>query len=121
MSETVMDRYIRLFDSAVHDSSALDEMLTLFADEAVVEIGPEPVHGRAAIEGMYREFLPTFADSKHFCNTTALEDGTLRTEWAAAVRTADGHVLTAAGVEHAKIDSDGRISDLRNTFSRTPG
>jgi hypothetical protein len=41
--------------------------------------------------------------------------------WAAAARTADGALMTVAGVEHARVDADGLISDLRNTFTRPPG
>ncbi|HEY6497007.1 MAG TPA: nuclear transport factor 2 family protein [Trebonia sp.] len=121
MTETIMDRYIRLFDAAVHDASALDEMLTLFAPEATVEIGQEPVQGRQAIDAMYRAFVATFSDSKHFCNTTVLEDGSLLGEWVASGRTTDNRVITAAGVERVKVDGAGRITDLRNEFTRVPG
>jgi hypothetical protein len=121
VSETTMDRYVRLFDAAVHDASALDELVGLFAPEAIVEIGPEPVQGRQAIDAMYRSFISTFADSKHFWNTTVVDDGTLRTEWAAVCRTTDNRLTTVAGVEHAKLDPTGRITDLRNTFTRVPG
>jgi hypothetical protein len=31
-----MDLYVRLFDAAVHDASALEEMLALFAPDATV-------------------------------------------------------------------------------------
>jgi hypothetical protein len=50
-----------------------------------------------------------------------LEDGTLRAEWAAAARMADGQLMTVAGVEHAQVDGNGLITDLRNEFTRLPG
>ncbi|MFB7597351.1 nuclear transport factor 2 family protein [Streptomyces sp. NPDC056160] len=120
MTDTTIDRYIGLSDRAVHDDSALDELLTLFAPDAIVRLGPEPVRGSAAIAAFYRAHFATFADSRHYWNTTVLEDGTLRAEWAAAARMADGRLMTVAGVEHAKLDGN-VIADLRNEFTRLPG
>jgi hypothetical protein len=121
MTDTTIDRYIGLADRAVHDDSALDELLTLFAPYATVQIGPEPVHGHEAIAAFYRAHFVTFADSRHYRNTTVLDDGTLRAEWASAARMTDGQLMTVAGVEHAQIDGDGLITEMRNEFSRPPG
>ncbi|WP_435131477.1 hypothetical protein [Actinacidiphila sp. bgisy144] len=41
--DTVIDRYVRLSDRAVHDDSALEELLSWFAADATVRVGPEPV------------------------------------------------------------------------------
>ena len=38
----------------------------------------------------------------------------------AAARTADGSVITVAGVEHATVGADGRMVELRNEFTRRP-
>ncbi|MGI5143496.1 FAD-dependent monooxygenase [Streptomyces sp. CA-106110] len=121
MTATPLDRYIGLADRAVHEKSALDELLAVFAPEATVLIGPEPVRGRAAIAAFYRTHFATFADSRHYWNTTVLEDGTLRAEWVAAARMADDSLITVAGVEHATVDQNGLITDLRNEFTRLPG
>ncbi|EGG47910.1 hypothetical protein SGM_1741 [Streptomyces griseoaurantiacus M045] len=118
---TVLDRYIGLADRAVHEEAALQELLALFAPGATVRIGPEPVRGREAVAAFYRAHFAALADSRHYWNTTVLEDGTLRAEWAAAARTADGGLMTVAGVEHARVDADGLIADLHNTFTRPPG
>ncbi|KOG86708.1 ethyl tert-butyl ether degradation protein EthD [Streptomyces varsoviensis] len=120
MTDTLLDRYIALSDRAVHDESAIEEMLTLFAPDATVRLGPEPVRGHEAIAAFYRAHLAAFADSRHYWNTTVLDDGTLRAEWAAVARTKDGGLMTVAGVEHARTD-DGLITDLRNEFTRLPG
>ncbi|MFE7116476.1 nuclear transport factor 2 family protein [Streptomyces sp. NPDC057654] len=121
MTDTVIDRYIGLSDRAVHDASALEELLDLFAPDTIVRIGPESVRGREAIAAFYRTHFAAFAESRHYWNTTVLEDGTLRADWAAASRMADGRLMTVAGVEHAQLDGDGLIADLRNDFTRLPG
>ncbi|MGQ4426719.1 nuclear transport factor 2 family protein [Streptomyces violaceoruber] len=121
MTDTTIDRYIGLADQAVHDEHAVVEMLALFAPDATVQIGPEPVRGREAIAAFYRAHLATFEDSRHYWNTTVLEDGTLRAEWVSAARMANGQLMTVAGVEHARVDDKGLITDLRNEFTRLPG
>jgi hypothetical protein len=118
---TVLDRYIGLADRAVHDEAALQELLALFAPGAMVRLGPEPVQGREAVAAFYRAHFAGIADSRHYWNTTVLDDGTLRAEWAAAGRTADGGIMTVAGIEHARVDENGLIADLSNTFTRPPG
>jgi hypothetical protein len=118
---TAIDRYIGLADRAVHDESALAELLALFAPEATVRIGPEPVHGHAAVVAFYRAHFASFADTKHYWNSTVLDDGTLRAEWVCAARTTDDRLVTVAGVEHATLDGNGLIADLRNEFTRPPG
>ncbi|MET7567349.1 nuclear transport factor 2 family protein [Streptomyces sp. NPDC005492] len=118
--DTVIDRYIALADEAVHDESALAELLALFAPDATVRLGSDPVHGHEAVTAFYRAHFDSFADTKHYWNTTVLDDGTLRAEWVCAARTADDQLMTVAGVEHATLDGDGLITDLRNEFTQRP-
>ncbi|GAA2614667.1 hypothetical protein [Streptomyces axinellae] len=49
VTDTAIDRCIGLSDRAVHDDSALEELLALFAPDAIVRLGPEAVRGREAI------------------------------------------------------------------------
>ncbi|MFD2420361.1 nuclear transport factor 2 family protein [Amycolatopsis pigmentata] len=119
-AETVLDRYIGLSDRAVRESSALAELLGLFASDATVLIGPEPAHGKEAVTTFYRAHFAGIVESKHYWNTTVLEDGTVRAEWVCAARTTGNGLITVAGVEHATVDSDGLIQDLRNEFTRPP-
>ncbi|WP_433273145.1 nuclear transport factor 2 family protein [Pseudonocardia xinjiangensis] len=118
---TALDRYIGLADKAVADPRELDELARIFAPDAVVQIDGTPVRGGDAILEFYRGFVATFVESRHFWNTTVLPDGTQRATWVVAARMADGAVITAAGVEHAQVDENGLIVDLRNEFTRRPG
>jgi hypothetical protein len=121
MPDTVLDRYIGLADRAVHDSAARDELLAVFAPDATVSIGPEPVRGTAAITAFYQDHFASFVDSKHYWDTETLEDGTLEAHWVAASRMTDGSLITVAGIERAVVNADGLITELRNTFTRLPG
>jgi hypothetical protein len=115
-----LDRYIAMADDVVRDPALLDEWLTVFAPDAVVRIGPEPVTGYVAIAEFYRGWRAAFAETKHFWTSTVLADGRLRAEWVAAARMADGGVSVVAGVEHATVDALGRITELRNEFTVPP-
>ncbi|AKA08492.1 hypothetical protein SAZ_05330 [Streptomyces noursei ZPM] len=121
MTDTTIDGSIGLSDRAVHDNSALKELLTLLASDATVRIGPGSVRGCAANAAFSRAHLATFADSRHYWDTAVFEDGTLRAEWAAASRMADGQLMAVARVEHAQLDGNGLIADLRNEFARLHG
>src|SRR5262245_699270 len=98
-----LDRYIGMADDVVRDPELLNEWMSVFAPDAVVQIGAEPVRGHAAVVEFYRQWRAAFAETKHFWNSTVLEDHTLRAEWAAVARMADGSVSAVAGVEHAKV------------------
>jgi hypothetical protein len=119
--ETVLDRYIALADRAVQDPAALDELASVFAPDATVQLRDEPVTGIDAIMAFYRAHIATHADSKHYWTTRALDDSTLEATWVVAARMADGRLMTAAGVERAVVNANGLIIELRNRFTRPPG
>ncbi|WP_039940305.1 nuclear transport factor 2 family protein [Streptomyces himastatinicus] len=120
-TQTALDRYMELADRAVRDPSALEELPTIFAPDATVRLRDEPVTGIAAIMEFYRAFVAAVAESKHYWTTTILEDGTIESHWVVAARRADGSLMTAAGIEHATVDTDGLITNLRNRYIRPPG
>jgi hypothetical protein len=115
-TETVLDRYIRIFDRAAHDAGALEELRTIFAPDATVQLGEgdEPLTGFAVIMELYQGIARNLADSKHFWDVTVLADGTLECRWVQAGRVADGRLVTQSGLEHATVNADGLITNLRN-------
>jgi hypothetical protein len=119
--ETALDRYMALADRAVRDPAVLEELPTIFAANATVRLRDEPVIGIVSIAEFYRAFVAALTESKHYWTTVILGDGTIESHWVAAARRADGSLMTAAGIEHATVDSDGLISDLRNRYTRPPG
>ena len=123
MSETpplILDRYIAATDRAIADEAALDDLLDVFAPDAVVQIAGTPIRGAAALREFYSGFVADHAESQHYANTAVLPDGRQRTEWVCAARKTDGSVIAVAGVEHAIVGPDGRITDLRNEFTQPP-
>jgi hypothetical protein len=115
-TETVIDRYITIFDRAAQDPGALDELRSIFAPDARVQLNDdqEPVTGFAAVMDLYRVMTGHMADSKHVWTTTVLDDGTLECRWVQAARATDGPLLTYGGIERATVNTDGLITNLRN-------
>lgn len=115
-TETVIDRYITIFDRSARDSAAIEELETIFAPDAIVQLddGAEPVTGSAAIIGMYRGIAASMADSKHFWTTEVLDDGRIECHWVQAARATDGELATRRGIEHATVGDGGLITHLRN-------
>src|ERR1044072_1607904 len=96
MTETVIDRYVALVDRAVHEPGALEELHSIFAPNATVQLDDsfEPLHGITAIMAFYKAFVGSMADSKHVWTTTVRHDGVLECRWVQAQRAVDGGLLT---------------------------
>jgi SnoaL-like domain len=120
-SNNALDRYIGLADDVVSGRVKLDEWVAVFAPDAVVEIFPgQVVRGAEQVREFYRQFAASFAETRHMWNGAVLPDGTLHATWAAVLRMADGSVSAVSGVERAKVDAEGLITDLRNEFTVLP-
>jgi hypothetical protein len=115
-TDTVIDHYIRIFDRSAHDPGALEQLRTIFAPDATVQLhdDQEPVSGFAAIMQVYRGIAADMADSKHFWTTMVLDDGRLECRWVSVMRRADGRLVALSGIEHAIVNADGLITNLRN-------
>lgn len=114
-TDTVVDRYITLIDRAVHEPGALEELPSIFAADATVQLEDlQPVTGLAAITEFYRGFFSHAhgGDSKHFWTTTVLDDGRLEVRFLAAGRTPDGELTARSGTEHATVNAEGLITYL---------
>ncbi|MBK1787925.1 nuclear transport factor 2 family protein [Prauserella cavernicola] len=115
-----IERYIATVDRAIADEAVLEELVDIFAPNAVVQLDDTPVRGSRAIRELYRDFIAIHVEAKHFWNATVLPDGRQRAEWACAARMSDGSLVTVAGLEHATVGTDDRIVDLRNELTRPP-
>jgi hypothetical protein len=115
-TETVIDRYIRIFDRAAHDPGAVEEYRSIFAQDAIVQLhdGTEPVTGIDAIMDLYHSIAADMSDSKHLWTVTVLDDGTLECRWVSVTRRADGRLAPLSGIEHATVNADGLMTSLRN-------
>ncbi|MDX3638578.1 nuclear transport factor 2 family protein [Streptomyces sp. MB09-02B] len=115
-TETVIDRYLRLFDRSAHDPAAVEEILALFAPAATVRLfeGGEPVVGVPELRELYGAFAQGMVDSKHVWTTTVLDDGRLELRWLHASRRVDDRLVALSGIEYATLDADGLITNLDN-------
>jgi len=114
MADTAVQRYMTLADRGYGDDEAYEELVALFAADAVVDIDGTPVRGTAEIRALYRRFFDEGSESSHYWHTEILADGTHKTVWVESGRLADGRLTSVAGIEYATLDSDGLISSLRN-------
>ncbi|KUN83413.1 nuclear transport factor 2 family protein [Streptomyces griseoruber] len=118
VKDTVIDRYISIYDRTAYEPEALKELETIFAPDAVVELadGMEPATGLPAIMAVYEHLAKGMADSKHFWTVTELDDGRLECHWIQAARGTDGRLIGQSGIEQATVNADGQITHLVNRF-----
>lgn len=111
---TALDRYMTLFDRYLDGSTQLDELRTIFAPDATVDIIGAPVTGIDDLFGMYEGILGRLQETKHFWNLTKVDDNTLEAEWVVAGKMKDGGVMSLGGFERAHLNAEGLIVNLRN-------
>jgi SnoaL-like protein len=109
------DRYIAAFDRAVHDRGVLEEFRTIFAPDATVQLDHlDPVTGIDGIIEFYGNFLGAVGgDCENVWTTTELDDGRLEVHYVVASCSADGRLSAMSGIEHATLNADGLITNLR--------
>jgi hypothetical protein len=118
--KTILDRYISLGDRLAEGAAELEELRSIFAADAAVQLNTKEgaAVGIDAILAYYRGRLQGRGGSKHFWNTHRIDDRTLEADWVAAGRGLDGSLRTASGFERALLNEQGLIRDLRNYPSR---
>lgn len=113
---TTLDRYFTLSDTAGHSQTDFEELIGLFAPDAVLEPATGPsVRGAAQIRAFFRTFLDRNAESRHLWRTRVddSEPGTVTVEWAVAVRRSADGLAAMTGTDVAALAPDGRIARLR--------
>ena len=78
---TAVQRYLTLADRGYQDDAVYEELVALFAADAVVDIDGTPVRGTAEIRALYRRFFDEGSESSHHWHTEILADGTHKTVW----------------------------------------
>lgn len=61
----VVGRYLNLFDRLPEKGSVIDDLVALFAPDAVIRLfeGQEPIEGRGAIRQVYADFAEALVDT----------------------------------------------------------
>lgn len=112
---TILDRYIAFADRAVGHPEMIEELRTIFAPDATVQLFEDKIHGIEAIIAFYRGFIGSVIEGQHFWTTTTVDDDVLEARWVGALRFAGDRLVATGGVERARLNADGLIQDLLNT------
>lgn len=115
---TVLERYMTLFDRYLAGTTQLDELRTIFAPDATVDIIGTPVTGIDALFGLYEGILGRMQETKHVWNLNRVDESTLEADWVVAARMKDGSVMSRGGFERAHLNAEGLIVDLKNYPNR---
>lgn len=111
---TVLDRYIGFADRAVGHPEMIEELRTIFAKDATVQLFGDPIVGIDAIIDFYRGFIGSIEEGRHFWTTTQAGDNVLEAQWVGALRFKGDKLVGTGGLERAEVNADGLITFLRN-------
>lgn len=112
----VVGRYLNLFDRLPEKGSVIDDLVALFAPDAVIRLfeGQEPIEGRGAIRQVYADFAEALVENKHVWKLVEVSEEESILEWLQAARMSDGRLLAHAGIERVHVNNDGLIISLDN-------
>lgn len=113
----VLDRYIELSDNIVDDAGNLNYLRTIFAEDAEVHLSKGKVKGIDNIIEFYAQFYGSVAESKHLWVSRQVNDEIFEARWTATGRLVDGSLIASGGIEYARVNTAGLITDLRNYVS----
>ncbi|AKP65770.1 hypothetical protein [Levilactobacillus koreensis] len=109
----IIRRYFELSDLASNDERALNEIMTLFSDTAVVKGANGLVADTPA--KMTSFFVHFFQDNqklRHLCQVTVV-NGTYKAEWAVAGRKSSGKLFAFHGFDTYQFDQSNHITYLQ--------
>lgn len=109
---TVLDQYFQLSDYAGNDSSAFEELCSLFAQDAtLLPNGNSKIRGLEDIRSFFSKFFDTNVELKHVWLTKNSSEF-LETNWAVCGKRKTGELFTLVGKDIAKLNVDGKIEYL---------
>lgn len=111
---TVLDRYIAFADRAVGHPELIEELRTIFSEDAVVQLFEDEIVGIDAILDFYRNFIGSVVEGTHYWTTTKVSENVLEAKWIGAIRFKGDRLVAVGGLERALVNADGLITDLRN-------
>jgi hypothetical protein len=117
---TALDRYMMLADRAAGRPELAEELRTIFAENATVDIYAGEITGIEALLPFYRTFYGGMQECRHLWTTRRAGENVLEAPWVAAVRLPDGSLKSFGGFERALLNDEGLITDLRN-YAVEPG
>ena len=109
---TLLNKYFRLFDASRTEDTAMNDLLSLFTEDAEIVLNG---HSRTGFEDFVKAFHANNQDIKHMWDGWKLQDdGTYHTNWAVCGKASNGAVYAQTGVDIARLNADGKIMYLEN-------
>ncbi|MDQ0723777.1 hypothetical protein QF049_005038 [Paenibacillus sp. W4I10] len=109
---TLLNNYFRLFDASRTDERAMQDLLSLFTQDAEIVLNGT---SRTGFDGFMKAFYEYNKDVKHMWDGWVEQpDGSYQTNWAVCGQAADGTVYAKAGIDIARVNDAGQIVYLEN-------
>ncbi len=108
LNKSVFDQYFELWDKALFDENALDELINLFATKTVVKSPKGNVKGKTLLKFGIKQTLKKYVSMNHVWNTKKTDDGYVAT-WAVTHELKNGHMHASVGVDYIHLDENGKI------------
>ncbi|WP_409967366.1 hypothetical protein RFF05_12295 [Bengtsoniella intestinalis] len=108
---TVFDQYFTFWDAALIDESALEALIDLFADGAVVKSAQGEVSDVTVLKMGIKATLQNYVSMKHVWHTTQTDTG-FRATWAVVHELKTGEMHAAVGMDLIELDGSGKIKFL---------
>lgn len=111
--EKIIERYFELSDRASTDQEALDEIVRLFANDAVVQAASGvSVNTPAKIANLFERFFKDNTELHHVYQIAPRSDD-YQTEWVVAGEKRNGSLFVLHGFDHYQFNENGQITFLK--------
>jgi hypothetical protein len=113
----IIEHYFKLSDLASSDHQALNEIINLFSNDAVVEGANGVVADNTAkIASFFENFFKDNQELRHLCRINPNSDEH-KTEWVVAGRKKDGKLFALHGFDKYQFNKQNKISFLKVEIS----
>jgi len=114
----IIEHYFKLSDLASSDHQALNEIINLFSNDAVVEGANGVVADNTAkIASFFENFFKDNQELRHLCCISPNNDE-YKTEWVVAGRKRNGKLFALHGFDQYQFSQQNKISFLKVEISK---
>ena len=108
---TLFDKYFESWDAAVLSESAFEDLMSLFAEDVVVQAPQGEVRGKETVGFGIKEILKNYISMKHIWNAKQTDQG-LQATWVVAHELRTGEMHAAVGIDFMQLNERGQIRYL---------
>ncbi|AZZ60793.1 hypothetical protein DSM07_05440 [Oenococcus sp. UCMA 16435] len=109
----IIKKYFRLSDIASNNNYALEEIIDLFSEQAIIknENGKD-LNKHSGIIKFFKDFFKRNQELKHICNISTINNQ-YKAEWSVAGEKYDQSLFALHGFDYYKFDNDNKITFLQ--------